>query len=286
MKTGLNCIIGENANIGKNVEFANNVIVEDYAVIGDNTFIDNNCIIRSDACIGNNSFISSNCIIGEYLMDYCIDRKKHDHKLTIGENALIRSGTIIYAGSTIGKGFMTGHNVTIREKTVIGNHVSVGTLSDIQGNCKIGNYVRMHSNVHVGQLSQIDDFCWIFPYVVFTNDPTPPSENLKGVHVFPFAIVATSSTILPGVNIGQDALVAAGSTVVSDVKPYSVVAGTPSKSIGDVRKIRNKETGEFVYPWRRYFKKYMPWEETDFDSWYKALSIDDISDYNLEGFIN
>lgn len=40
----------------------------------------------------------------------------------------------------------------------IGNHVRIGTLSDIQGHCEIGNYVNMHSNVHIGMKSEIEDF--------------------------------------------------------------------------------------------------------------------------------
>ena len=156
-----------------------------------------------------------------------MERKEFCHPLQIGNKALIRSGSIIYAGSEIGCDFQTGHQVTIREKSHIGDHVSVGTLSDIQGNCEIGNYVRMHSNVHVGQLSVIDDFVWLFPYVVLTNDPTPPSENFLGLHIRPFAIVATGALIMPGMEIGQDSLVAAGAIVTKPVESYAVVAGNP-----------------------------------------------------------
>ena len=34
----------------------------------------------------------------------------------IGDNAIIRSHTVIYAGTTIGKNFQSGHHVLIREK--------------------------------------------------------------------------------------------------------------------------------------------------------------------------
>ena len=206
-------------------------------------------------------------------MDYYNDHQKHEHPLIIGQNALIRSGSIIYAGSSIGNHFQTGHQVTIREKAQIGNNVSIGTLSDIQGNCKIGNYVRLHSNVHIGQLSVIDDFVWIFPYVVLTNDPTPPSENFVGVHVHSFAIVATGSIIMPGLDLGQDCLIGAGAIVTKSVEPYAVVVGNPAKKVSDVRKVKNKITGELVYPWREHFANYMPWDGIGFDNWYASLSL-------------
>lgn len=97
------------------------------------------------------------------MMDFCLDREMHDHKLTIGNHALLRSGTIIYTESEMGDHFQTGHRVTIREKSRIGSHCSIGTLSDIPGNRRIGDYVRMHSNVHVGQLSTVDNYVWISP---------------------------------------------------------------------------------------------------------------------------
>ena len=268
--------------MGENVTLGHNVIIEDNVAIGSECYIDSNTIIRKNVSIGCNSFIGSNCIIGEYGMAFCLDKKEDKHLLMIGESALIRSGSILYAGSVVGKGFQTGHRVTIRENSEIGDHVSVGTLSDIQGNCKIGNYVRMHSNVHVGQLSVVEDFVWIFPYVVLTNDPTPPSANFVGVHIKPFAIIATSAVIMPGIEIGQDALVAAGAIITKKVEAYLVVAGNPGKVISDVRKIKNKITGEPEYPWRYQFDKYMPWNDSDFDSWYAELNLEEKRKFGIE----
>lgn len=155
--------ISDKAYIGNNVTFKGKCIVEAGARIGDNCYIDSNSIIRSGTTIGSDSFIGANCIIGEYMMDFCLDREMHDHKLTIGNHALLRSGTIIYTESEMGDHFQTGHRVTIREKSRIGSHCSIGTLSDIPGNRRIGDYVRMHSNVHVGQLSTVDNYVWISP---------------------------------------------------------------------------------------------------------------------------
>ena len=118
-----------------------------------------------------------------------------------------------------------------------------------------------------------------------TNDPTPPSNELVGVHIHPFAIVATGSTILPGVEIGQDALVAAGSTVNKPVEPYAVVGGNPAKPFSNVLKIKNKITGQPVYPWRHYFSHYMPWAESDFTTWYSGLDLEEKKEYKIEEII-
>lgn len=281
-RQGAHCVIGQHVTFGQNVTLGHHCIIEDGAVIGDNVYIDSNTIVRSGVALGADSFVGSNCILGEYQMDFCRDHSAPAHPLTIGAHALLRSGTILYSGSVIGEGFQTGHNVTIREKAQIGDHVSVGTLSDIQGNCRIGNYVRMHSNVHIGQLSQVDDFVWIYPYVVLTNDPTPPSNNFVGVHVHSFAIVATGALVMPGLDIDQDALVAAGAIVTKPVPAYAVVAGNPGRTISDVRKVKNKITGEPVYPWRHHFKTYMPWADSDFETWYQSLDLTEKQHFGLE----
>lgn len=281
-KMGQNCVIGENASIGSHVILGHNCIIEDGVIIGDNSYIDSGAILRRGVVLGADSFVGAHCILGEYQMDFCRDRVRVNHPLTIGRKALIRSNSVLYSGSVIGEGFQTGHHVTVREKTEIGNEVSIGTLSDVQGNCHIGNYVRLHSNVHIGQLSRIDDFVWIFPYVVLTNDPTPPSENFVGVHVYSFAIIATGTVVMPGLEIGQDSLVGAGAVVTKNVPPYAVVVGNPGKVTSDVRRIKNKVTGESVYPWREHFKAYMPWSESDFASWYADLDLQEKQHYGLQ----
>ena len=283
LNIGENCIISSNSSIGEGTIIMHNCIIEDDVHIGQNCYIDSNCIIRKGTILRDNSFVGANTILGEHQMDFIKDHKSH-HELDIGSNAVIRSGSIIYTGTRIGNYFQSGHQVTIREKASIGNHCSIGTLSDIQGYCNIGNYVNMHSNVHIGQESVIDDYVWIFPYVVLTNDPTPPSEELQGVHVHSFAIIAAHSVILPGVDIASDSLVAAGANVTKNVEEYAVVGGNPAKKVGDVRNIKNHVTGEAVYPWRFHFKRRMPWEDSDFVTWINGLSENQIDEYHLIDF--
>ena len=272
---GSNCVVANDVILGKNIQLGNNVVIEDSVELGDNVIIDTNTIIRSGTHLGTNSTIGANCIIGEHLMDW-YERTPATcaHKLFIGGNAIIRSGTIIYTDSSIGSYFQTGHFTSVREKSIIGNHVSAGTLCNIQGYCTIGNYVRMHSNVQVGQATIIDDYVWIFPNVVFTNDPQPPSEDLAGSHICSFAVIATGALILPGITVNEDSLVAAGAVVTQDVEQYSVVRGNPAKHLIDVRYLRNQTTGKKAYPWRYHFNRGMPWEELGYEAWYASLGIE------------
>lgn len=259
----MDTIIKKTAIIGNNVN------------IGKGSYIDDYVIIKDNVTIGENCFIGARSILGEFTMNCIKIRNNSEKKLSIGNNAIIRSDTIIYTDCIIGSDFQTGHHVTIREKSIIGDNVSLGTLSDIQGDCIIKHYVRAHSNVHIGQKSYISSFVWLFPYVILTNDPTPPSQVLKGVLLEPFSVISTGSIILPGIKVKSDSLVAAGANVTKDVNKGNVVGGNPAKMISTINKIKNRETGKEIYPWRYNFERGMPWENIGYENWYSNLSEDE-----------
>ena len=179
-------------------------LIGDGVTIGQDVTIGPRTIIYDNVKIGDKSQIGADVILGEPVADIYRNSEGYANPaLTIGNSSVIRSGSILYAGSTFGDRLETGHRVTIREGTIAGTNFRVGTLSDIQGDCRIGDYVRFHSNVHIGQKSTVGNYVWIFPYVVLTNDPHPPSETIVGVTVEDFAVIATMSVVLPGVIVGE-----------------------------------------------------------------------------------
>lgn len=230
-------------------------LISDHADLAPDVSVGPFSIIHAGVTIGNASRIGSHCEIG-VSSDLAIE-----NNLVIGEASCIRSHSVLYSGSSFGNGFITGHHVTIRENTHTGTDFHVGTLGDIQGDCLIGDYVRLHSNVHIGKSSTLGSFIWIFPYVVLTNDPHPPSDVCVGVVVGDFSVIATMSTILPGIKISEGALVGAHSLVNRDVPADTIVAGVPAKSIGPTNRIKLSElTDEAAYPWRRHFHRGYPEE--------------------------
>ena len=251
-----------------------NIFVSPSAKIGSNVKIGDNTIIYDNVIIGDNSIIANDCIIGEPLNEYYFDQGYNNPLTVIGPNALIRSHSIIYCGSTFGIHFSTGHRVTIREKMIFGDYCRIGTLCDFQGYSVIGDYCWFHSNVHIGQKSKIGHFVFIYPYVVFTNDPTPPSENCIGPTVSNFTQIAVSSVLLPGVNLGKHVLIGAGTVVSKDVDDYCLVLGNPGKVIKDVRDIKHRLNGESYYPWPNNFDRGMPWAGSNFNEWFEK------SEYN------
>jgi acetyltransferase-like isoleucine patch superfamily enzyme len=243
--------------IGRNVEIYDNVKIGKNVTIGDNT------IIYENVEIGDNTYIGPNCILGEPLAGFYKARDYQNPPLKIGEQSIIRSGSILYAGSTIGDHFETGHQVTIRENTIIGTHFRVGTLSDIQGYVKIGDYTRFHSNVFIPQRTTIGNYVWIFPHAVLTNDPHPPSDTCtQGPTVEDYAVIATGAIIMPRIRIGTNSVVGAQALVNKDVPPETVVVGVPAKVLCSIHDVKCKEGKlEKPYPWKNHFSRGYPWEK-------------------------
>jgi acetyltransferase-like isoleucine patch superfamily enzyme len=149
----------------------------------------------------------------------------------IGDNAILRSGTVIYCDVVIGDNFQTGHNVLIREKTKIGSDVAIGTSTVIEGFCSIGNGVRIQSMVFIPTHTQIRNGVFIGPNAILTNDRYPPSgkPELKGPVIEDSAVIGANSTILPGIRIGSGAAVAAGAVVTRDVPAGKMAIGAPAR---------------------------------------------------------
>ena len=189
-------------------------------------------IIYPNVSLGNNVIIEDFCIIG-----LPFTRIKEE-KTVIGDGAIIRSGTYIYAGNKIGKNFRTGNKVNIRELNNIGDNVSIGTLSVIEHNITIHNGVRIHTQAFIPEYTIIEKNCWIGPNVVFTNAKYPKhpkvKENLKGAYIQKNVKIGANTTLLPGVVIGKHSLIGAGSVVIKNVASGLIVAGSPAKQIRKV----------------------------------------------------
>jgi len=215
--------------------------------------IDKNIVIYRNVKVGINSQISPFVILGKPPLG----KRDGELELLIGDDAIIRSFTTIYAGNVIGNSFSTGQNVSIRENNHLGDNVSIGTSSVLEFENIIGDNSRIHSGCFL-EMVNVGNNVFIGPNVVFTDDPHPMKclyykECKGGVTVEDLVKIGANSTILPGVRIGRNSLIGAGSVVVKDVPPESVFAGNPAKFIKGINELRcEKGFFERPYIWEPY----------------------------------
>ena len=183
--------------------------------------------------LGLNVELEKNVTLGEPT-----GRQIADLLLVVGDNAIIRSGTVIYVGAKIGSGLRTGHNVVIREQNVIGDGLQIWSNSIIDYGCHIGNHVKIHCNCYVAQYTVIEDDCFLAPGVIISNDMYPgsmfPDAPLVGPTIKRGAQIGCNCTIRPGVVIGEYSLIGAGSMVTKDIPPRSLAYGNPARVVKTV----------------------------------------------------
>ena len=184
-------------------------------------------ILHPGVMLGRNVVIEDYCVIGAPFKGYA------GEKTIIGDDSVIRSHTVIYAGNIIGTNFQTGNKANIRELNVIGNDVSVGTLTVIEHHVSIEDNVRIHSQAFIPEYCILQRDAWIGPGVTLTNaryPRHPEAKNcLQGVIVGEGAKLGAKVTVLPGVKIGAGSLIGVSSVVTHDIPPGVVAFGAPCR---------------------------------------------------------
>ena len=123
----------------------------------------------------------------------------------------------------------------------IGDETKIGTFVEIQKGARIGRRVKISSHTFICEGVTIEDHVFVGHGVTFINDRYPRSVAADGElqtdrdwRVVPTVVrrgasIGSGSTILCGVEIGEDAVVGAGSVVTRDVLARTVVAGNPAR---------------------------------------------------------
>jgi len=151
----------------------------------------------------------------------------------IGMNTKIWHYSHIFGNSLVGENCVIGQNVMIGPSVIIGNR------------CKIQNNVSVYKGII------IEDNVFCGPSCVFTNVKSPRafidrSNEFRKTIVRKGASIGANATIICGVELGEYCMIGAGALVTKDIKPYSLVIGSPAKHIGWVSEAGERLDNNFT----------------------------------------
>ena len=234
--------IDKSAKIGEETKLGKYTIIDRDVQIGKGCIIGNNVTIYPETQIGDLVRIDDNTVIGKLPMKAATSATTKEQKLPpakIGDNCLIGTSVVIYAGSELGNKVLVADLSTVRENVKVGDFTIVGRGVAIENFCKVGSYCKLETNVYITAYSELEDHCFIAPCVATSNDnymarSRERFKHFKGVTVKKGGRIGLNATILPGKIIEEDSLVAAGSVVTKDTPPKKIVMGVPAKEWRDV----------------------------------------------------
>jgi acetyltransferase-like isoleucine patch superfamily enzyme len=114
----------------------------------------------------------------------------------------------------------------------MGDGVYIGKDVHIEANCEIGNYCLIANRVAIVGRNDHDFRAVGVPvrYAPWIGHQEDAGRSI--VRIGDDVWIGFGAIVLTGASIGKGCVVAAGSVVVSEIPPYSIVAGVPAKVIG------------------------------------------------------
>jgi acetyltransferase-like isoleucine patch superfamily enzyme len=111
----------------------------------------------------------------------------------------------------------------------VGDHTGISheCSFSIGKRVRIGRHCRIASGVHILDSSGHPST----PDARKAGD-APRDEDVKPVTIEDNVWIGRRATVFPGVTIGEGSIVSTGAMVMTDVAPYTIVAGNPARRIG------------------------------------------------------
>ncbi|HWH96628.1 MAG TPA: acyltransferase [Baekduia sp.] len=220
------------SQIGAGVTFGANVVVHAGVVLGDGVSVQDGAILGKPVVLGPRSTAS----------------REPPPPLRVGDGARICAGAILLAGAEIGAGAIVGDQAYVRERSRVGTGSIVGQGATIDNDTVVGDRVRIQSRVYITAYMVIEDDVFVGPGACMTNDDAmgrhPKGEPLRGPTLRRACRIGGGSTLVPGVEVGEEAFVAAGAVVTADVPKRALVMGVPA------RVVRQVSDADLIENWR------------------------------------
>jgi acetyltransferase-like isoleucine patch superfamily enzyme len=161
---------------------------------------------------------------------------RHAIKMCIGNHVTIDDGCQLDAQGCEPGAFTVGDGALISRGCIVSGKygsISIGPGANIGAGCVL----YASEFLEIGADSMLAALCFIGGGNYATHGPVDTPMALqpipgRGVVIEADCWLGAGAAVIDGVRIGRGSVVAAGAVVISDVPPYSIVAGVPARVVG------------------------------------------------------
>lgn len=125
-------------------------------------------------------------------------------------------------------------------KVVIGENCNICSHCFIENDVIIGNNVTIKCGVQIWNGIRVEDNVFIGPNVTFTNDRFPRSKQypakFENTIIRKGASLGAGTTVLCGIEIGENAMIGAGSVVTKNIPANELWVGNPAHFVKKIEK--------------------------------------------------
>ena len=198
-------------------------------------------VVHPGTVLGEGVIVLEHAVVGKQpaLSSRSTARREPLEPTCIGAGAVVSTGAIVFAGSTIGARVILGDQTCVRERVTMGDDVVLGRGSLVENDTTIGSLSKIQADCYITAYSTLEERVFVAPRVVTTNDNfmgrTERRHALRaGPTIRRGARIGGGAIICPGIEIGEEAFVGAGAVVTKNVPPRVVVVGNPARVLRDV----------------------------------------------------
>lgn len=230
------------ADLADDVRIGHFCVIEAEVRIGAGTVLGHHVVIREGSILGEGVRVDDHAVIGKQPMRAARSATTRAEPLPparVGDDCLIGTGTVLYAGCTVGRRVLMADYATVRERVSVGDETIVGRGVAIENDCTVGARCKLETNAYITALSTVEDDVFIAPGVLTSNDnfmgrTEARKEHFGGPTIRRGARLGVGAVVLPGKEVPEEAVVAAGAVLTRDAEAGQVHLGVPARAIRPV----------------------------------------------------
>ena len=219
--------VSPNASISASALIASTASIYGAAEIGAHAIVGHGVIVGFPSPRDQRALVQQGGLPGSDL-DESFDMLASQIRTEIGERVHLRSGTVVYAGASVGPDCDCGHNVMIRELTTIGPRTYLTTGTQVMAEVSVGSDCRLAGSLC--NRSAVGRYSSMLGHLMHSFSGGLPGAIEASPRIGSGVIVGREAAVVGDVEVANFCIIGAGAVLTKSAGVVGEVwLGNPAK---------------------------------------------------------